>query len=475
MTTRTFRPYDPEELWLLPPSPRDWLPEDHLAYFLSDLVDELDVTPILETYGGVTRGTVPYHPRMLVKVLVYAYAVGIPASRQIARELEEDVAFRVLAANQRPDFRTISDFRQQHLAVLADLFVQVLKLCQRAGLVKLGHIALDGTKVKANASKHKAMSYGRMVTEEARLQAEVTALLARAEAADVRDDATYGPDRRGDELPAELARREQRLTTIRAAKAVLEQEAQAEVAVQQAARETRAAARPRRGRPPQPLSSAPDPKAQRNFTDPESRIMPASDAKGSFVQGYNCQVAVDAHAQIIVATDVTNEPNDKQQAKPMLTAVLAQTGQVPRGASLDAGYFSEPNVEALATLGCTSLMPPDRHLHGQAVPAAPRGRPTAGLSVAERMRRTLRTKRGRRLYAWRKAIVEPVFGQIKQGRGYRQFLLRGLRQVRGEWALICTTHNMLKLWTALRRRRRRPGEGLRALRGGRKANWRGQR
>jgi hypothetical protein len=203
--------------------------------------------------------------------------------------------------------------------------------------------------------------------------------------------------------------------------------------------------------------------------------MPASDAKGSFVQGYNCQVAVDAHAQIIVATDVTNEPNDKQQAKPMLTAVLAQTGQVPRGASLDAGYFSEPNVEALATLGCTPLMPPDRHLHGQAVPAAPRGRPTAGLSVAERMRRTLRTKRGRRLYAWRKAIVEPVFGQIKQGRGYRQFLLRGLRQVRGEWALICTTHNMLKLWTALRRRRRRPGEGLRALRGGRKANWRGQR
>jgi transposase len=260
MTTRTFRPYDPEELWLLPPSPRDWLPEEHLAYFLSDLVEALNLTPILATYGGVTRGTAPYHPQLLVKVLLYAYAVGIPASRQIARKLEEDVAFRVLAANQRPDFRTLSDFRKQHLPALANLFVQVLQLCQRAGLVKLGHIALDGTKVKANASKHKAMSYGRMVTEEARLQAEVTALLTQAEAADARDDATYGPDRRGDELPAELARREQRLTTIRAAKAVLEQEAQANALLKQAACEKHKTDCPRRGRPPQPPSSVPPPR-----------------------------------------------------------------------------------------------------------------------------------------------------------------------------------------------------------------------
>ena len=474
MTTRTFRPYDPEELWLLPPSPRDWLPEDHLAYFLSDLVDELDLQPILETYRGVTRGTVPYHPQMLVKVLLYAYAVGIPASRQIARELEEDVAFRVLAANQRPDFRTISDFRKQHLTALADLFVQVLKLCQRAGLVKLGHIAVDGTKVKANASKHKAMSYGRMVTEAARLQAEVAALLQQAEAADARDDAVYGPDRRGDELPAEVARRAQRLATIRAAKAVLEQEAQAEAAVQKTAREARATEGPRRGRPPQPPGSVPSPKAQRNFTDPESRIMPAPAAKGSVVQGYNGQAAVDATAQIIVAADVTDESNDKQQAQPLLTQVLVNTEQVPRTASMDAGYFSEANVVAVAALGCEPLIPPDRQLHGQATPVAPRGRPPAGLSVADRMRRTLRTKRGRRLYARRKAIVEPVFGQIKQGRGFRQFLLRGLRQVRGGWALICTTHNVLKLWTALRRRRRRPGVGLRALSSGRKANRRGQ-
>jgi transposase len=475
MTTRMFRSYDPDELWLLPPSPRDWLPEDHLAYFLADLVDELNLTPILVTYGGVTRGTAPYHPQLLVKVLLYAYAVGIPASRQIARKLEEDVAFRVLAANQRPDFRTLSDFRKQHLPALAELFVQVLHLCQRAGLVKLGHIALDGTKLKANASKHKAMSYGRMVTDEARLTAEVARLLAQADAADARDDAAYGPDRRGDELPAELARREHRLQTIRAAKAVLEQEAQAEATLKQVAREGRETDGPRRGRPPQPPRSGPHPKAQRNFTDPESRIMPASDAKGSVVQGYNCQAAVDARAQIIVAADVTDEANDKQQAQPMLTQVLAHTAQVPRTVTMDAGYFSEANVTALTALGCTPFVPPDRQLHRQARPAAPRGRPPVGLSVADRMRRTLRTTRGRRLYAWRKAIVEPVFGQIKQGRGYRQFLLRGMRQVRGEWALICTTHNVLKLWTALRRRHRCPAEGLRTLRNERKATGHGRR
>lgn len=475
MPTRTFRPYDPEELWLLPPSPREWLPEDHLVFFVSDVVEELDLRAIVEPYGSVTRGTVPYHPRMMVKVLLYAYAVGVPASRQIARKLEEDVAFRVLAANQRPDFRTLSDFRKHHLPALAKLFVDVLKLCRQAGLVKLGHLALDGTKINANASKHKAMSYGRMVTEEARLQAEVAALFQQAEAADARDDARHGPDRRGDELPAELARREQRLETIRAAKTVLEQEAQAEAALTQAAQDAQPPARPRRGRPPSPPKTVPPPKAQRNFTDPESRIMPASDAKGSFLQGYNCQAAVDATAQIIVAADVTNEPNDKQQAQPLMTAVLTQTGQVPRVASLDAGYFSEANVEAIATLGCEPLIPPDRQAHGRTTPAAPRGRPPAGLSVADRMRRTLRTARGRRLYGQRKAIVEPVFGQIKQGRGFRQFLLRGLQQVRGEWTLICTTHNVLKLWTALRRCSRRPGERLRGRRGIWKAERRAQR
>lgn len=469
MRDRTFRPSEPDQLLLLPPSLGEWLPEDHLAYFVSDVVTELDLTPIVKTYGGVTRGNAPYDPRLLVTILLYAYAVGIPASRRIARELEENVAFRVLAANQRPDFRTLSDFRKQHLAALTDLCVQILRLCQRAGLVKLGHVVLDGTKVKANASKHKAMSYGRMVTEEARLKREVEALLQKAEAVDAQDDAAYGPDRRGDELPAELARREQRLTIIRAAKAVLEQEAQADAALKRVAPDPGGDDRPRRGRPPQLPSAGPRSKAQRNFTDPESRIMPAADAKGSVVQGYNCQAAVDARAQIIVAADVTDEANDKHQAQPMLIQVLAQTGKVPRTVSMDAGYFSEANVTALTALGCHPLIPPDRQRHSQARPTAPRGRPPAGLSVADRMRRTLCTTHGRHLYARRKAIVEPVFGQIKQGRGYRQFLLRGMRQVRGEWALICTTHNMLKLWTALRHRRRCPGEGLRALSGYRKA------
>ena len=292
-----------------------------------------------------------------------------------------------------------------------------------------------------------------MVKEKIRLQAEVAALFQQAEAADVRDDATYGPTRRGDELPAKVARREQRLETIRAAKVVLEHEAQAEATLKQVVLDARTAARPRRGRPPQLPSSVPHPKAQRNFTDPESRIMPVFGAKGSFVQGYNCQAAVDATAQIIVAADVTDEPNDKQQAQLLLTQVLVNTEEVPRTASLDAGYFSAARAVTFAS---------------------PRGRPPAGLSVADRMRRTLRTKPGRCLYARRKAIVEPVFGQIKQGRGFRQFLLRGMRKVRGEWALICTTHNVLKLWTALRHRRR-PGEGLRTLGGSKKATRRDQR
>lgn len=456
MPTRTFRPYEPDQLLLLPPSLRDWLPADHLAYFVADVVEELDLQPILNTYGDLTRGTAPYDPRMLVAVLLYAYAVGVPASRQIARKLHEDIAFRVLAANTTPDFRTISEFRKQHLAALRGLFVQVLRLCQQAGLVTLGHIALDGTKLKANASKHKAMSYDRMVKEEGRLQAEVDGLLQQATDADARDDARYGMDRTGDELPEELAFRVGRLRKIREAKAALEQDAREAVAAKQAANEIREAEGPRRGPKPQPPDPVPAPTAQRNFTDPESRIMPASGDKDSFIQGYNCQAVVDATAQIIIAADVTQAPNDKQQAQPLLRQAIANTGQIPTIASLDAGYFSEENVHALTALGCRPLIPPDRQQHGRAVPAAPRGRIPTGLSVADHMRRTLRTKRGRRVYAKRKVTIEPVFGQIKQGRGFRQFLLRGHDQVRGEWALICTTHNVLKLWRTTRRCRPAP-------------------
>jgi len=446
MCDRTFRPYEPEQPFLLPPTLQEWLPAEHLAYFISDLVEALDLTAILSWYDKPTRGTVPYHPQMLVKVLLYAYCVGTPSSRQIARKLDEDIAFRVLAANNTPDFRTIAEFRKRHLTALKGIFVQVLRLCRRAGLVKLGHVAVDGTKVKANASKHKAMSYERMQEEETRLQAEVDALLAHAEEVDVQEDATYGAESRGDELPQELAFRASRLEKIRAAKAMLEQEARDAAAATSEERE----GPPMKSSPAAPAASpGPKPKAQKNFTDPDSRIMPSSSDKGSFVQGYNCQAAVDATAQIIVATEVTQETNDKRQAQPLLAQVIAHTTQVPTTVSLDAGYFSEANVQALKELGTETLIPPDRQTHRQARPHAPRGRIPKSLSVADRMRRTLRTKRGRARYAKRKVIVEPVFGQIKQGRGFRQFLLRGLQKVQGEWALICTTHNVRKLWAAL--------------------------
>ena len=279
-------------------------------------------------------------------------------------------------------------------------------------------------------------------------------MLQQATDADTRDDAQYGTDRTGDELPVELAFREGRLRKIREAKAALEQEAREAAEAKQAANEARQAEglRPR----PKPPSALPAPKAQRNFTDPESRIMPSAGDKGSFVQGYNCQAVVDTTAQILIAADVTQAPNDKQQAQPLLQQTIANTGQVPTIASLDAGYFSEENVQALTALGCMPLVPPDRQQHGRTRPEAPRGRIPTGLSVADRMRRTLRTKRGRRLYAKRKVTVEPVFGQIKQGRGFRQFLLRGHDQVRSEWALICTTHNVLKLWRSTCRCRPAP-------------------
>jgi transposase len=328
--SKTYRPYEPDQVFLLPPALTEWLPDQHLVYFLRDVVEGLELSAITTGYERDDRGSPPYHPRMMVAVLLYAYCVGVVSSRKIARRLEEDVAFRVLAANNTPDFRTIADFRKRHLAALRGLFVQVLRLCQKAGLVKLGHVCLDGTKLKANASKHKAMSYGRMQQEEARLQAEVTALLQQAEATDTREDTEHGPTQRGDELPAELARREQRLATIREAKAALEQEARGAAAARQRERDAREPRGPQRGRPPQPPDPTPAPKAQRNFTDPESRIMPASGEKKSFVQGYNCQAVVDAAAQVIVAADVTQAPNDKQQAVPLLQQVETNTGRRPR-------------------------------------------------------------------------------------------------------------------------------------------------
>ena len=356
--SKTFLPYDPEQQLLLPAALQEWLPPDHLAYFISDVVDQLDLSEITGRYEE-QRGGPPYHPRMMVKVLLYGYCTGVASSRRIAQRLHEDIAFRVLAANNAPDFRTISDFRKDHLAALADLFGQVLELCQRAGLVKLGHVALDSTKVRANASKHKAMSYGRMQEKESRLAAEVEELLRRAGEVDEEEDRRYGQDKRGDELPEELAFREGRLRKIREAKAALEAEAKAEA--EQAESEGRK------------HPGVPDDKAQRNFTDPESRIMPGPGGR-DFQQSYNCQAVVDHEHQVIVAARATNLSTDKGQAVVMVEEVIANTGTVPQEISADAGYYSAQTVEGLYALGVDPYIAPEKTRHGTRPEPAPRGR-----------------------------------------------------------------------------------------------------
>ena len=429
--SQTYLPYDPGQQLLLPAALQEWLPSEHLAYFISDVVDQLDLSAITARYEEERRGGPPYHPRMMVKVLLYGYCTGVASSRRIARRLHEDIAFRVLAANNTPDFRTISDFRKDHLEALGGLFLQVLELCRQAGLVKLGHVALDGTKVRANASKHKAMSYGRMKEQEGQLTAEVAELLRRAGEVDDDEDRRYGRDKRGDELPEELAFRESRLRKIREAKEALEAKALAEA--EQAEREGR-------NHP-----GVPDDKAQRNFTDPDSRSMPGPGGR-DFQQSYNCQAVVDRTHQAIVAARATNQPSDKGQAMSMIEETVSNTGAVPKEVSADAGYYSAKAVEELYSMGVDPFIAPEKTRHGRVLEPAPRGRMPEGLSVRNRMRRKLRTKRGRDRYALRMETVEPVFGQIKQGRGFRQFLLRGLEKVNREWLLICAGHNLLKLF-----------------------------
>ena len=427
--SKTYLPYDPDQQLLLPAALQEWLPDDHLAYFISDVVDQMDLSSITARYEQERRGGPPYHPRMMVKVLLYGYCIGVASSRRIAQRLHEDIAFRVLAANNTPDFRTISDFRKDHLAALSGLFLQVLAFCQGAGLVKLGHVALDGTKVRANASRHKAMSYKRMKEKEAQLAAE---LLRRAQEVDEEEDRRYGQDQRGDELPEELAFREGRLEKIREAMAALEAEAQA--AAEAEGKEH---------------SGVPDDKAQRNFTDAESRIMPGPGGR-DFLQAYNCQAVVDHAHQVIVAARATNQSSDKQQAVVMIEETIRNTGVMPREVSADAGYYSAKAVDELYALGVDPFVAPEQTRHGRVVPPEPRGRIPRQLSPRDRMRRKLQTRRGRQRYALRMETVEPVFGQIKQGRGFRQFLLRDLEKVQGEWSLICTGHNLLKLFRSSR-------------------------
>ncbi len=428
---KSYRPYLPDQEFLLPPSLRDWLPENHLAYFVSDVVDNLDLSAMDAVYGEEQRGQPPYDPRLLTKLLVYGYCVGVFSSRKIEQRLAEDIAFRVLAAGNAPNFRTISDFRKIHLQTLQGLFEQVLKIALEAGAMKLGRVALDGTKVKANASKHKAMSYGRMRDKEQQIRAEVKELLAQAEAADRNEDQRYGKDHSGEELPAELQRRETRLKKIRQAKRALEQRAQEQAAAE--------------GKPAE--EAQPADKDQYNFTDPESRIMRGADG---FVQGYNAQAAVEPGLQLIVGQSVTAAANDKEQLIPMTEVMEQQSGQRPEAVLADSGYCSEENLEKLEAAEperkIEAYIATGKNKHGEHRRACPRGRLPKNANRVQRMKRKLQTKAGRAVYAARKAIVEPVFGQIKQGRGFRQFLLRGIEKVRGEWALVCLTHNILKLY-----------------------------
>ena len=440
--SKTFRDWSLDQTLLLPPSVHDFVPAGHLSRFIVALVtEELDLSAIMASYKG-EKGQPPYHPAMMVALLLYAYAVGIYSSRRIARACAERVDFMAIVAFDAPDFRTISEFRRRHLTALAGLFVQVLKLCERAGLVKLGHVALDGTKIKANASKHKAMSYERMKKREAELQAEVDGWLKAAEAADAAEDKAFGADKRGDEMPDWVADKQARLAKIREAKAELEAEAKAKAAAERATGEKKDEPHP--GRKAAPPSDAPEAKTQRNFTDPESRVLKTKDG---YIQGYNAQAAVDAEAQVIVAHTLSNNGSDQAQFAPLLDGIKANLGRNPHEASADAGYCSAANLRTLSRRRIKGYIATGRQKHG-AKSAATQRRTKSG-SLLARMTTRLKCAGHRSRYRLRKQVVEPVFGQIKQARGFRQFLLRGIEKAKAEWAMICIAHNLRKLALAV--------------------------
>ena len=440
-----FKPYEPEKPLLLAPDMRTWLPEDHLALFISDVVDALDLSEIADKYYRNHGGQPAYHPAMMLKLLFYGYCIGVRTSRRIEQKTYEDVAFRVLSCDTHPDHSRIADFRKRHLPEITRLFVQVLEICKESGLVKLGHVALDGSKFKANASKHKAMSYKRMVKKQSELRAEVDRLLAEAQALDEHEDKKYGKDVRGDELPEELKFKQGRLEKLTQARQALEQQAR-----QKAIDERKL---DKDGNPPAGSVSAssgkpvwiPEDKDQRNFTDPESRIM-LDGATKAFIQGFNAEIAVDCDTQIIVAADVVQAANDKEELIPLLDQVEENLGEIPDSVLADNGFFSEDNVEYVAANYMEPLIAPERIKHSDTPEPAPKGRIPKDMSVVDRMRRKFKTKHGKQIYSKRKESVEPVFGQIKEVRGIRAFLLRGLEKVKAEWYLICLTHNILKLW-----------------------------
>ena len=439
--SKTYRSFAPDQMFLMPPSLVEWLPKNHLVFFVRDVLEKIDLSPITSVYEREERGYPPYHPKMMTGILLYGYCNGIASSRKLAKRCEEDIAFRVLAANSQPDFRTISDFRKRHLEALQHLFLEILSLCRKAGLVKFGHIALDGTKMKANASLHKAMSYGRMQQETARLKQEIAQLLKQAERVDRHEDRQYGQDKRGDELPEELARRESRLAKIEEAKRALEEEA----------RRNNDDCSPSSGSPSSKIKTErkgksgkerPAHNAQRNFTDPDSRVMPY---QRTFVQGYNGQLAVDGAHQIIVATDVTNYPKDDAH----LAHMIDQLPRTPKVLTADAGYCSDENLRLLRRKKkMDAYIAVGRENYGTLQQVPVRGRPPKTITLRERMRRKLLTRQGQQRYARRKAVAEPPIGHIKHVLGFRQFSLRGQAKARGEWFLITTAHNLKKLFTA---------------------------
>ena len=439
--SKHFRPWKIDQVQLLPPSVQDFVPKHHISRFIVALVREsLDLSAITASYKS-GLGQPPFDPWMMTALLLHAYASGLYSSRRIAKACIERADFMMIVALDAPDFRTISDFRKRHLQALAGLFVQVLKLAEAAGLVKLGHVALDGTKIKANASKHKAMSYARLKKREAELKAEVDRWLAAAEAADAEEDKAFGRDKRGDEMPAWIADKQKRLAKIREAKAVLEAEAKATAEAeakrrQEAEEKCKAEGRKKNGRTPKPPSGEPEAKAQRNFTDPDSRVLLTKDG---FIQGYNAQAAVDGKAQVIVAHELTQGMSDQGQLIPLADGIEKNLGRKPKEASADSGYLSEANLEALAERGIEAYIATGRAKHPD---GEKRG---TGGPLTKAMRRKLKRAGYRSRYRLRKQIVEAVFGQIKQARGFRQFLLRGFEKARAEWAMICTAHNLTKL------------------------------
>ena len=447
--SKKFRNWAPDQAWLLPPSPRDWLNDNHLVYFLLDVVGEMDLGPFFERDKNSITGQPPFHPRMMVTLLLYSYCKGVFSSRKIQSRCAEDVAFRVIVGEDIPDFRTISDFRKDNLEHMQSLFVQTLQVCAEAGLVKLGRVALDGAKIKANASRHKAMSYDRMKQDEERLQREIAELMVQAEAADAADDEQFG-DRHGDEIPDELARRESRLAKIREAREALEEAdrqkrlGRRRRSMSQRWKQKIATTAPIR------TKQSPKIKISETFTDPDSKIMKTSN-KG-FDQCGNAQI-VTTEDQIIVAADVTNQANDVRQVEPMVEQLQSNVAAAELDGDVkeflaDAGYFSETNTDTVTQAGMDPYIATQRLKHNEQIPECAKGRTPGDLTPKQLMARKLRTKKGKETYAKRKWMVEPVFGQIKACRGFRQFLLRSLEKMQGEWTIVCLTHNLLKAFQA---------------------------